>query len=174
MGEDERLSPDESGDVNNDLPLVVADDEYVERIVSKTNVSGKGGLRWQALKPRPGEMGVSVIRAVIGKNVVKRTAKAVIRDYVGLAEGLVGQLRAVGVDVVDERRVGEYHGHAEIRFQTYPEVLQPYEPVPATEGNLEQIHYYKSHLRLFRLLVDPDPSSESWDGPALAGGTLGE
>jgi len=150
-----------------ELPLQVASNEYLERAVASGNVTAKGTLKWQALKLRDGEPGASIIRQVIGDNRVKVTARDVKSRYCGLAESRAMELRDAGLGVVDRRRPGEYHGHAEIEFATYPMPLEPYEPLEASEGNLKDVNYYRSCLKLFTYFPDSDPHSDTWGGPPL-------
>lgn len=157
----------EPGSDELDLAINVSSDEYIERAIARGHVSAGGQIKWQALKLSSNEEGVSVIRLLIGSDNVKNTAKDVKTRYCGLAEAKVERLRSAGLEVVDRRRAGEYTGHAEIEFKTWPAPLEPYEPELASEGNLEQVNYYKSHVPLFSYFSDPNPAGEGWAGSPL-------
>lgn len=145
----------------------VGSNEYIERAVAKGHVTAVGSIKWQALKLSKGEEGASVIRLIIGADQTKLTAKGVKNRYCGLAEASVGKLRDAHLEVVDRRRSGEYRGHAEIEFRSWPLPFEPYEPQVAGEGNLEEINYYKSHVKLFTYFPDPNPEGGQWTGARL-------
>lgn len=156
-----------AGASSSELPVLVDDAEFVERAVGKEHVAGSGRLKWQALRPRPNEDGASVIRQRIGDDAVKNTAARVKNNYRGLAECSVKAARDGGLAVVDARREDDYEGHAEILFRTFPEPLEPYEPLEANDDSAEASRYYRSYLKLFRFELDPAPDQEGWSGRPL-------
>lgn len=146
-----------------ELPQVLGPEECVERAVGRGHFrKADSSLKWQALRPRASEEGASVIRQIVGDSEVKHLAKIIKSDYVGLAETKVQRLRDAGLDAIDKRREGEFRGHAEIPFTTYPSILEPFEPQLAGEGNLEDINYYRSLVVLFKFRLDPDVEAAPW------------
>lgn len=146
-----------------ELSGLIEPSECVERVVSSQHIRADKTLKWQCLKPRANESGVSVIRQLIGDTPVKKTAQIVNdQTYAGLAEATAGDLVNAGLNVIPRQRPEDYLGHAEIEFPTYPAPLEPYEPQLAGDGDLAMVNYFKSHLRLFRFRPDSEPYGDKW------------
>lgn len=154
--------------------------ECVERAVGESDLSPRGVLKWQAIRLREGETGVSVFRAIEHADEIKRSARDVKKQrYRGLAEVSVGQLRADGHDVVDRRGERSWdppqteppRAHAEIEYASPPARVvvaqEQNEPEALTVARASEISFYRRVLKLFTYKYDPDPALETWGGSAL-------
>lgn len=147
-----------------EIPVPVGNAETIVRALRECHVRrGKKELKDNVFRGRPGTDEVSVMRhTYMGSDDCKKKAKEIAsRDprnpYVGMAAISAESVRSVLSEVTDSRE--EFCGHAHI---SHGMVEAPGEPAPPEFlGRLHRL------VQLSRLLIDPDPATETWTGEQM-------
>lgn len=148
-----------------DIPVPVADEENVVRAIFSSHVDKKA-LRKNAFYEIHDD--VSVMRhSYLGSDQCKKHALAIKPGnasikYKGLAVIGVKAVRDAHSQVTDSREV--YCGHAHISHGI--EVPPANDPLFAQQ-KLELDERLRKIKSLARFVLDPEPSLETWSGPAL-------
>ncbi len=146
-----------------ELPIDIAGEEKIVRLVRTPSHVAKNKLKPAAFRSQAGLDEVSVIRHnYMGSDFCKAKGKEIMADaYVGLAVVLAQDIRSIGSTVQDSRV--EFCGHAHI---SHGAILQRDEP-PNSELNLFITERCRKLVDATTLYTDPSPSAAKWTGPQL-------
>lgn len=144
------------------LPIEIESDEKVVRAIGSHHLKRDGSLKYQAFMPPSDDTTVSVIRQLMGNDFCKDKAVCILDNrYRGLAVVPAGTVRALGLDVLDDRV--EYYGHANIDYGSPPP--PPNDPLCATERQIAVAKYCQI-ANASRYVEDSKPASKGWhDNP---------
>lgn len=153
----------------SDLPLEIADDEAVVRIITNKMLKSGGKIHRNAFQPRRGVSGgISVIRHDYmgsdfckhhGKTKVQKLESPDSRIYKGLAAVRVMTFRSLGGNVHDTR--DQFLGHADACVG----MVRPGQPDPLDpEVQLAFDKRLDAILAKTRYFPDPDPAVDAWVG----------
>lgn len=147
-----------------DIPVAVADEETVVRVVLNEIHWKKGKLRTNLFRGPGGKDEVSVMRhAHMKSDACKAKAKEIASGnpkfpYVGFAAITVESVRNTGSECHDSRE-GNYCGHAHISHGI---------PVPENEPAPPELTMrIKELLQRARLILDPAPDVQTWTGEQI-------